>query len=381
MLWIVIILLSTLFVAFANGANDNFKGVATLFGSGTADYKKALAWATVTTFAGSVTAFFFAEKLVKTFSGKGLVPETFLASPVFLTSVILGAGLTVFVASKIGIPISTTHSLTGALAGCGLVAVGGQLGFSALGKNFFLPLLLSPVVAVLLTLVVYPLFRLTRRSLKVNPTTCVCVGEKVVCVPHLAFSHGETVSSAQLRSMDIFVDQKEACAARAIERYEGRVLGIDAQKVLDAVHFMSAGAVGFARGLNDTPKIVALSVSAGALGLQWNIGLVALVMALGGIVSARKIAETMSRKITPMNHGQGFTANLIAAVLVIFASRLGVPVSTTHVSCGALFGIGFINGKANWKMIGGIVSAWVLTLPTAAALTACVYFVLRGIGG
>ena len=157
-------------------------------------------------------------------------------------------------------------------------------------------------------------------------------------------------------------------------------MGIDAQQILDTLHFISAGAVSFARGLNDTPKIVALAVTTGALGLKLNIGLVAIVMALGGILSAKKVAETMSHRITAMNHGQGFTANLITAILVIFASKMGVPVSTTHVSCGSLFGIGLVNGKANWKIIGGIVSAWVLTLPIAALLSAGFYWGLRMIG-
>ncbi|HEX6770307.1 MAG TPA: inorganic phosphate transporter, partial [Candidatus Binatia bacterium] len=73
-LWSIIIVGATLFVAYANGANDNFKGVATLFGSGTADYRKSLAWATITTFAGSLAAFFLTTNLVSVFQGTGLVP-------------------------------------------------------------------------------------------------------------------------------------------------------------------------------------------------------------------------------------------------------------------------------------------------------------------
>ena len=149
------------------------------------------------------------------------------------------------------------------------------------------------------------------------------------------------------------------------------------QKILDALHFLSAGAVSFARGLNDTPKIVALSVIFGTLGLGLNIALVAVVIALGGILSARKVAQTMSQKITAINHGQGLTANLITAFLVIFASKMGVPVSTTHVSCGSLFGIGLANGQARWKVISGIVGAWVMTLPAAAITSGAIYWVIR----
>jgi PiT family inorganic phosphate transporter len=97
---------------------------------------------------------------------------------------------------------------------------------------------------------------------------------------------------------------------------------------------------------------------------------------IGGLVSARKVAETMSRKITPMNHGQGFTANLVTSAVVLSASNFGLPVSTTHVSCGALFGIGTVNRHAHWQMIGTILAAWLTTLPCGAALGALAYGVL-----
>lgn len=378
--WTIFIILAMLFVAYTNGANDNFKGVATLFGSGTTDYKKALAWATVTTLAGSIAAFFFATNLVKTFSGKGLVPDALIGTPEFLLAVALGTSATILLATLTGIPISTTHSLTGALVGAGLIAIGKDLGFSTLGKNFFIPLLSSPFIAVVLTTVVYMVFRFSRRMLGVKRSTCVCMGEKVIPVANVNLVNGQMLSVAELKSMEIFVDEKSQCQARAFDRYEGRVLGIDAQQILDVFHFVSAGVVSFARGLNDTPKIVALAVTTGALGLKLNIGLVAIGMALGGILSAKKVAETMSHRITGMNHGQGFTANLITAILVIFTSKMGVPVSTTHVSCGALFGIGLVNGKTNWKIIGGIISAWILTLPIAALLSAGFYFGLQFLG-
>ncbi|MBI1976531.1 MAG: inorganic phosphate transporter, partial [Candidatus Omnitrophica bacterium] len=149
-----LILAATFLIAYANGANDNFKGVATLFGSSTADYRKALNWATVTTFAGSITAFFLSQKLIHSFSGKGLVPDAVIAEPAFLLAVILGAGLTVLFASKTGMPISTTHSLVGALAGAALIATGTEGGlhfWEAIGKKFAVPLLISPLMAIFFT--------------------------------------------------------------------------------------------------------------------------------------------------------------------------------------------------------------------------------------
>ena len=200
-LWLVLILFSTLFVAYANGANDNFKGVATLFGSGTTDYRKALLWATATTFAGSLAAFFWATKLIQTFSGKGLVPDVFLAHPAFLVSVILGAGLSVFIAARIGIPISTTHALTGALAGSGWLAAGEKLGFATLGQNFFIPLLLSPLIAIVLTTALYPFFRLAGRWAGIQQNTCVCIGERVIPIGSLSLNENGILSVAELKSL------------------------------------------------------------------------------------------------------------------------------------------------------------------------------------
>lgn len=106
-------------LAYANGANDNFKGVATLFGSGTSGYGRALAWATLTTALGSVTALFLARGLLTAFSGSGLVPASVVADPVFPAAVALAGGT-------------------------------------------------------------YPVLRAVRRWLEISQETCVCVGEDVV---------------------------------------------------------------------------------------------------------------------------------------------------------------------------------------------------------
>ena len=161
------------------------------------------------------------------------------------------------------------------------------------------------------------------------------------------------------------------------ERYAGSMLGLGSQTVMDGAHFLSAGIVSFARGLNDTPKIVALLLLLKALDIRWGFFAVAATMAVGGLLNARRIAETMSHKITAMNHGQGFSANLATGILVIFASFFGLPVSTTHVSVGALFGIGLTTGEANPRVMRNIALSWIVTLPCSALISAGVYAVLR----
>lgn len=367
--WPAIIVGATLFVAYANGANDNFKGVATLFGSGTTDYRKALWWATLTTLAGSIAALFLATKLMSIFQGKGVVPAFLTQSQPFLTAVILGAALTVFLAAKSGIPISTTHSLTGALFGSGFVAVGFQIGFYTLLTSFFLPLLVSPLLAVMLAIFVYPWLSRALRTVGFSKETCVCIGSEAV--PRAVTPEGIVMSQSVI-GLRIIVDHEADCA----KPLSGTWFGLNGQKLLYIGHFLSAGAVSFARGLNDTPKIVALGLVAGALDVTWSVILVAAVMALGGFINARKVAETVSKRITPMDPDQGFLANLVTSFLVIFASKWDLPVSTTHVSCGALFGIGVANGQARWNVIRTILLAWLLTLPTAALMAGLIYTVL-----
>lgn len=358
------------FLAYSNGANDNFKGVASLFGSGTTSYRTAIIWATITTFAGSVCSIFLAQTLLKKFSGKGLVPDALTASPAFLLAVALGAGLTVILATRLGFPISTTHGLTGAIVGAGLASSGGQVAFGVLGSQFVLPLLLSPVVAVAMGAAVYLVLRAVRLRAGITKESCFCVGEEmqVVSLPQPA-----SVLTLQRAAATTFaVDSETKCS----QRYAGAYLGVNCQQAMDGAHFISSGIVSFARGLNDTPKIAALLMVVQLLDIRWGLVLVAVAMGLGGVLNARRVAETMSKKITTMNHGQGFSANLATGILVIAASTVGLPVSTTHVSVGALFGIGATTRQADYRIVGNILLSWVLTLPCAALLGGSAYCVL-----
>src|SRR5262249_20131365 len=157
-----LIVMAVVVLAYSNGANDNFKGVATLFGSRTANYRTALVWATFTTLSGSLLALALPPGLVETFQGKGVVPDPLTTPPTFRFAVGFGAALTVLLATRLGLPVSTTHALTGGLLGAGLLAAGADLQFASLGRSFVLPLLLSPVAALALTVLIYPLFRWSR---------------------------------------------------------------------------------------------------------------------------------------------------------------------------------------------------------------------------
>ncbi len=314
---IALLFLAACFVAFTNGANANFKGVASIYGSGTASLRTTIWWGTATTFAGAITALFAARGLLSAFSGKGLVPDALTHSPGFLLAVALGAALTSFLATRLSFPVSTTHALIGALVGAGLAGGDHTVQFAALGKTFAQPLLISPVLAIAVGSVIYFLLK------------------------------------------------------------GARLLPAHRTRTLDTLHFLSGGAASFARGLNDTPKIAALLLVANALDIRWGFAAVALAMAAGGLLDARNVAETLGKKITAMNPGEGFAANVATALLVTTATWNTLPVSTTHVSVGALVGIGIATRRAHWKAVGGIALSWVITLPCAAALAAVAMLCLR----
>jgi len=323
-----------LFLAYANGANDTFKGVATLWGSGVASYRAALAWATISTLCGSLAAAVYADELIQLFTGRGLVPDAVVGTPAFLFAVAGGAAFTVLGAAIRGLPLSTTHALVGGLVGAGFAATDGAVDFATLWQSFVLPLAVSPFVPVVALAALHaPVRRLVLPS-----------------------RNGATLVSA----------------SSAGPPTAGKVPDLGRRSV-DGLHFLSAGTVGFARGLNDTPKIVGVALTADAFGLEMTTFAIAAAMTLGGLFQARRIAETLSHRLTPLTPARGALANLVTSTVVIVATHVGAPVSTTHVAVGAITGIGIAERNANWRLLLGIASAWVLTLPVALILSSAIY--------
>ena len=332
----VVLITAVFWLAWSNGANDNFKGVATLYGCGAARFRTALSLATVATVAGSLLSIVLAGKLAAAFSGKGLVPADLVGQSSVLISIGLAGAITIQLATFLGMPTSTTHALTGALAGVALVVGHGHANLGRLWESFLLPLLVSPFLALGFAAVLYPLFRSARLRLGITRQTCVCIGDAAPQPVYLMHDGAALVAAPVGGGPSFTLASREQC----IERYDGHVLGISALGLVNITHSLSGIAVCFARAVNDTPKIAALLLAAGAAGVSWKLGLVAGAMAIGGLLNSRKVAETMSKRITDLNPGQGLIGNLVTAALVLGASRMGVPVSTTHVSCCAIFGIG-----------------------------------------
>jgi PiT family inorganic phosphate transporter len=319
-----------------------------------------------------------ADTLAKAFSGKGLVPADISASSPFLVSVGLGASATVMLATVLGFPISTTHALTGALVGAALVANSGAIDLGILGQSFFVPLLTSPVLAAVTCAPLYALAHSFVEARQLTKDSCVCIDAPVGAPVMLAQSGTALSLSNVVFPTSVTVGTFEFCERQ--QSYRGHLLGIAVQSIVDKLHYLSAFALCFARGLNDTPKIFALLFAASLMQVELSLALIAAAMALGGWLQSRKVAEKMSKEITPMNEGQALMANLVASFYVIGASKLGLPVSTTHVTVGAVTGVGLVNGTARVGVIRNILLSWVLTLPIAAMIGAVSYFVLKSAG-
>lgn len=373
MTYLVLILIFSLFLAYANGANDNFKGVATLYGSRTASYRKALIWTTIMTVLGSFTALFLAESLIIVFKGKGLVPDEVMALQEFPVAVGLAAALTVMLATWLALPVSTTHALIGALAGAGWMASSTGINSGMLLEKFFLPLIGGPILSVVLAIVLYPLFKKFKDKYNIKPSTCLCVGTKIIATAPVSVNTVTEFKNLELNLPNIEIEDGAYCR----RTYQGQVFGIEFGSLLDNLHYLSAGMVSFARGLNDTPKIAALLLLGSRFDLNISIFIIGIAMMIGGLIHSKKIAHTMGDKVTSMNPGQAFTANLVTSIMVFGASKMGVPVSTTHVSCGSIFGIGAITKQAKWKTITHILFAWITTLPLGTVLGLGIMWVLK----
>ncbi|NWF73393.1 MAG: inorganic phosphate transporter [Nitrospirae bacterium] len=363
-------------LAFANGANDVSKSIDTLVGSGITNYRSAIIWGTVWTMAGAALAAFVASAMIKTFA-HGLVQAGTVIEPAVTLAVLTGAMAWILLAARMGLPVSTTHALTGAIVGTGLVASAGEgLIWSAIGKKIALPLLVSPFLALTVSLLIHPAVRALGRKWE---GACLCVmpaSRALVTVD----SQGGTRTLLQASSFGSPVMAVPSHCDRA--GLQGLVVG------LDTIHWISSGLASFARSTNDAPKIVAMLLL-GSATASWPstssqlaaFGGVALAMGLGSYFRGRRVTEVLAEKVTRMNHAEGLSANLTTSGLVLAAGTLGLPVSTTHVSSSAIIGIGLLKGMSSvrWTTVRDMVLAWVVTLPASALLAFIAYLMFSGI--
>ncbi|HYK43175.1 MAG TPA: inorganic phosphate transporter [Thermoanaerobaculia bacterium] len=355
-------------LAYANGSNDISKSISTLVGSGVTNARTAVIWGSLWTVAGVLAAAFVSQALVATFSGVGFLGREPLSSG-FPAAVAIGAISWVLFASRTGMPVSTTHAIAGALAGAGIAAQGAAaLHWDVLARKVALPLGLSPLLSIAVVAAVFPLIgRAARRA----DTYCVCVERRELAPSGAVLTQaaGTSIGVGAVLARGADCDVAPAVAARV--------------SVLGGLHWMSAALTAFARGLNDAPKIAALGVGAAAFfgirGFAFYAALAA-AMAAGSLLSGFRVVETLAAKVTPMSPAEGFAANLVTTILVGAASFAALPVSTTHVSTGAIVGIGIRRGTGfiRWKTVGEMAIAWLVTIPAAALVAAAALTLIPG---
>jgi phosphate/sulfate permease len=272
------------------------------------------------TLAGAGVSTIVATGLVATFT-KGLIAGSTFLTVQFALAAIVGAIAWVYFATRMALPVSTTHAITGSVVLTGIIAFGAhQVLWNNLVTKIVVPLLLSPVIALMVGLVLFWCIRLLLS--RVN---------------------------------------------------------------LDWAHWVSSGIASFTRGLNDAPKIVALGTAFFLIGGKldktplWLFFVVALAMGLGSVLGGLKVTQTLAERVTKMDHHEGFAANLTTALLVGLSSPLSLPVSTTHVSSCAIIGIGAHKGLKNirWRTVWEMVLAWIVTLPAAGIFGALAYLLLN----
>jgi PiT family inorganic phosphate transporter len=316
-----IVLLALL--SFMTGANSVSEGVATLVASGESGYRSVLAWGSFWTLLGSLAGAWLAASLVHTVAADFIQPGAHFTEA-FALAVMIGMIVWMLVATRIAMPVAATHALAGGLVIVGLVAFGpAEVRWVKVLLKVVLPIALSPLIAVTLAFVATMILSFA--------------------LPRLS------------------------------------------KRALSALHWMSSAAASFARGLSETPKIVGLGVlllvvtAHGRSTPFWLFALVGGVMALGSFLAGKRVTRTLAEKVTDMDRGQAFSANVIMAGLVGEASYAGLPVSIAEVGTGAVTGAGLRAGwrGVNWDVIRTMGLAWVVTVPASGLIAVAAYLVLR----
>jgi len=363
-------LIAAVGLAYVNGANDVSKGVAPLVGGRIAAYRRALVWGATWTAAGALLAAAAGTAMLATF-GNALIAAGGTPPLVPALAALCGAAAWVWLATRVGLPVSTTHTLVGALVGVSVAAHSAEaVDWRALGVTVVLPLLFSPVVSCLLTGFALRTARARPRS-EARPGDCLCAAFDSAIVVAGASAEAATLVPGPL-TVRVETGTTEACAVS--EPAACRL-------TLEHAHWLSSGMTSFARGMNDAPKIVGLALAGAVAGshaagpVAWLFAAVAAGMTLGSLHAGRRVTRVLAEDVTVLDRSTALPANLVTAGLVTMGAWHGWPMSTTHVALGAIAGAGCAGAGLNRRTLGDVAAAWVLTVP-ASAVTAATFYAL-----
>ncbi len=402
---IVIAGVLALYMAWAIGANDVANAMGTSVGSGALTIKRAVLVAAVFEFAGAFLAGGHVTDTVR----KGIL-DTSLLTPDQLMCGMLGAlasaGTLLIAATRIGLPVSTTHAIVGSIVGFGSVAIGvdtvewGKVSLIAVSW------LTSPLLGAI---VAYLVFSLVRRLIlnQENPVAAAQTwGPLFFFMVFFVIAMVTVFKGLKNLRLDLALPQAMLAAAAigGLGALLGRIflrrvrLSVDVrplqnvERIFSVLQVLTACAVAFAHGSNDVanaigPLAAVVHVIQGAdLASQapvepWMLIVGGLGIVLGLATWGYRVMETVGKKITQLTPSSGFAATLAAAFTVVIASRMGIPVSTTHILVGSVLGVGLARGigAIDLRVVGRIIVSWVLTLPIAAGLSVFFFFFFKGL--
>lgn len=400
-----------LFMAWGIGANDVANAMGTSVGSGAITIKQAVIIAAIFEFAG---AFLAGGQVTKTIR-KGIIDAELLsATPELLVygmlASLLAAGIWLLVASKFGWPVSTTHSIVGAIVGFAAVGIGmDAVHWSKVG-TIVMSWVISPALAGVVS---YWLFRSVQKLIlnrddpfesakKIVPYYVLLTGFIIALVTMfkglkhvgLEVSAVESYSYALVFGLIIMFMSMISIRKLKIDPDANKDFHFaNVERVFGVLMVVTACAMAFAHGSNDVANaigpvaaIVGIVQSGGEIAQKSILPVWVLILGGMGIVAGllmygRRVMATIGKNITELTPSRGFAATLAAATTVVFASGTGLPISTTHTLVGAVLGVGLARGigALNLNVVRTIFLSWIVTLPAGALMSIFFFFTLKGI--
>ena len=399
-----------LYMTWGIGANDVANAMGTSVGSGAITVKQAIIIAAIFEFSG---AFIAGGNVTKTIR-KGIIdPSSIVDSPEILVfgmlAALLAAAIWLMVASSRGWPVSTTHSIVGAVIGFAIAGIGidavewGKV--SMIAASWVVSPLLGGTIAFLLMMSIRRLILNTENPFESarrwGPAYVFLVGFIISLVTlfkglkhlNIELSAGMSfvvafIFGAVLAGIGWSMINRVKVDANADRDYHFASV----EKVFTPLMIFTACAMAFAHGSNDVANgigplaaVVSIVQSGGEVAQKSELPLWILLLGGAGIVvglatMGYRVMKTIGSGITQLTPSRGYCATLAAAATVVLASRTGLPVSTTHIAVGAVIGVGLARGVGaiDLRVIGGIVVSWVVTLPVGAVLAALFFFTLKG---
>ncbi len=400
-----------LFMTWGIGANDVANALGTSVGSGAITVRSAIIIAAIFEFMGAVLAGGHVTKTIR----KGIIdPSAIADNPEILVygmlAALLAAGTWLALASIRGWPVSTTHSIVGALVGFAIAGIGfdavnwGKIG--QIAASWVISPMLGGIAAFALMMSIRRLILHTENPIESAqrwaPVYAFLVGFIMALVTlfkglkHLnldlnvvtSFLLAAGIGIATALVARIFI-KRIRIDGPATRQYHFATV----EKMFVPLMILTACAMAFAHGSNDVANgigplaaVLALVQSGGDMAQTAAVPLWVLILGGSGILVGLatygyRVMQTIGTKITRLTPTSGFCATMAAAAIVVLASRIAIPVSTTHIAVGAVMGVGLAHGFAalDLRVIGRIVISWVVTLPAGGALAAFFFFFLKGV--